>query len=189
MSGVDGGERRTLSSSQTFFVKFIGPAVFAPVAAYLLLVTLRGAGPLHLVYPNPMTIPWLLLAGAFVYSLWWSFRLKRVAVDGNSIYVSNYSQEVQLPLSAIVDVRENRWLKLHPVTIELDRDTPWGATVQFMPKIRFFTFGWISHPVVAELREMGDYARAGRRASLGIDVRNGNGILERALTFNSVERE
>ena len=58
-----------------------------------------------------------------------------------------------------------------------------------MPKLRFFALNWMSHPVVAELREMADYARAGRRASLGIDGGSGNGFLDRALTFNGAERE
>jgi hypothetical protein len=159
MSTTDGGERRVISSSQTFFVKFIGPALFVPVAAYLLLLSPRG-GP----FPGPFELPWLLMAGAFVYSLWWSFQLKRVAVDAVWIYVSDYSREIKLPLSAIVDVRENRWLKLHPVTIAFDRDTPWGTRIKFMPKIRVFIPGWLSHPIVAELREQGDLARAGRRA-------------------------
>jgi hypothetical protein len=122
----------------------------------------------------------------FAYSLYWSLVLKRVAVDDDAIYVSDYSQEVRLPLSAIEEVRENRWLKLHPVTILLDRETPWGTTIKFMPKIRYFAFNWTSHPVVGELREMAAYARASRRASRGLERSHGDPrLLDQALAMHT----
>jgi hypothetical protein len=171
-------ERRTLSSSQTVIAKFVGPLLGVAMAGLVLWSVLAHTigrfGPLS---PDAVQVPAgspalkflvVAMAAAIVYGLYWSYRLKRVAVDGDSIYISDYSQEVRLPLGAIVGVSENRWLKFHPVTIELDRDTPWGRTIKFMPKIRYFVPRFISHPVVAELRDMAYYARAGERAGRGI---------------------
>jgi hypothetical protein len=183
MSSADGGERRVLSSSQTFFVKFFGPALIVPAAAYLLLLSLRGRG-----FPGAFANPWLVMAGGFGYSLWWSFILKRVAVAGDSIYISDYSREVRVPLSAITEVTENRWLKLHPVSIAFDRETPWGSSIKFMPKMRFLAFGWVSHPVVAELRDLAFTARAGGKPGLGLDPPDADGFLARALTDRRRQR-
>jgi hypothetical protein len=185
MPGDMGAERRTLSSAQTFFVKFMGPAFFIPVVAYLVYLMARSYAAAHPADPVPWALSWFVLAAAFLYSLWWSFKLKRVVIAGESIYISDYSKEVALPLSAIVDVRENRWLKLHPVTITFDRDTPWGSEIKFMPRIRWFAFNWTSHPVVRELREMAFDARASGRASLGIESQSGDPeLLDRALAFD-----
>jgi len=131
----------------------------------------------------PLKFLWLVTAGSFVYTMWWSFALKRVAIDGDTIYISDYSREVALPLSAITEITENRWLKLHPVRIAFDRDTPWGRSIKFMPKLRFAMLNWLSHPVVAELREVAFAARAGRRADLGID-RHGTVDSPRRATFS-----
>lgn len=102
---------------------------------------------------------WLLLS---LFSLWWSFRLKRVAVDGETIRLSDFPT---LPLGEILDVSENRWLKIHPVTIEFADATPWGHSVHFMPKIRFLVPSLVSHPIVAELRDMVRWARLNQRIS------------------------
>src|SRR5215475_4113980 len=44
---------------------------------------------------------------ATLFSLWWGYRLKRVAVDGDNVYVSDYFQEVKLPLTDVLAVTEN----------------------------------------------------------------------------------
>ncbi len=157
MSAADDDGRRVLSSAQTLFVKFISPFLMVPVAAYFLFEAGQTFRAQH--NPTPIAILVIAIGFAFVYGLYWSFKLKRVAVDGGAIYISNYSREVRLPLAAIVGVTENRLLKFHPVTIAFDADTPWGRKIKFMPKIRFFSFTFFSHPVVRELRDMADAAR------------------------------
>lgn len=76
--------------------------------------------------------------------------LKRVRIDQEFLYVSNYRREIALPLSSIDAVTENRWINLHPVTIHLRVPTAFGQKITFMPK--GLVFGWSSHPVVEELR-------------------------------------
>lgn len=70
-----------------------------------------------------------------------------------------------MPLSDILAVSENRWIDLHPITIEFASSTPWGHFIKFMPKIRFLVPQWFSHPIVAELRDMVYWAKAGQRVT------------------------
>jgi hypothetical protein len=86
-------------------------------------------------------------------------------VDGEAIHLSDFLTEATLPLDEVLDVSENRWLKIHPVTIEFAGATPWGHSVHFMPKIRFLVPSVVSHPIVAELRDMVRWARLNQRVS------------------------
>ncbi len=161
---------RVLSSAQTFQVKYVGPLVF--VVATLFLVAMLDLGLFPGLYrqtfgarlaPSLEDVFWAVWIVCGLITFWWAWQLKRIAVDGESIYISDYLREAKLPLAAVLEVRENRWLRMHPVTIELGRETPWGSTVRFMPKIRYIVPGWVSHPVVAELRDMAYWAKAGQR--------------------------
>ena len=79
--------------------------------------------------------------------------MKRVSVDDNFLYVSNYLKEIAIPLSDIHDVAENRWVNIHPVTIRLKASSEFGDKIVFMPTARFFAL-FSSHPVVSELKEL-----------------------------------
>lgn len=164
-------ERRVLSSSQSLAAMYVvpylqillTPAVFGGL--YLGWFGQAGAPAARLPLAVDARLAvlgfWLALTALQV---WWGSRLKRVAVDDEMIYISDYFREVALPLSAIAEVRELRWLRLHPVIVELSGETPWGGTIWFMPKIRFFTPGFLSHPVVQELRDLAFAAQLARRA-------------------------
>lgn len=90
-----------------------------------------------------------LVGGGFI---WWScIRLKRVRMDDRALYISNYSTEISVPLVNVAQVSENRWVNIHPVTIQFHAVTEFGSQVVFMPKTRWFAF-WSSHPVVEEIR-------------------------------------
>jgi hypothetical protein len=91
-----------------------------------------------------------LVGSAFIY--WSCARLKSVEMDDRSLIISNYSSTIVVPLTEVADVSENRWINIHPVTIEFRSETAFGQRIVFMPKARFFSFGWSSHPVVEEIR-------------------------------------
>ena len=164
------GYRRVISSTQTFSTKYVTPALWFVATFVGAFMLIDGAFPglYHAMFPRGLASPlqWVLAA---IWALsgfsmaWWCFPLKRVAVDDDAIYVSNYLREIQLPLSAIVAVEENRWIKLHPVTIEFNQETSFGRRIVFMATIRFFTIGWLSHPIVEELRDIAGFARGGAR--------------------------
>ena len=74
-----------------------------------------------------------------------------------ALCISNYSSEIAVPLVNVAQVSENRWVNIHPITIEFHADTEFGSRVVFMPKVRWFAF-WSPHPVVEEIRGAVDRA-------------------------------
>ena len=143
--------KRRLSSRQTVLVKFIFPALWIPLFGFgtlsMFLNEFEGPAP-----PPKWIFLFAWVAGA-VFVWWNGVRLKRVSVDDNFLYVSNYLKEIAIPLSDIHDVTENRWVNIHPVTILLKSSSEFGDKIVFMPTARFFAF-FSSHPVVSELKEL-----------------------------------
>jgi hypothetical protein len=146
---------RTLSSAQTIFMKFVFPTIWISMFGLgtfgLFLGAFHGQGDTA----PPTWMKWQFLAVWIAGSafIWWGCaRLKKVRTDETAIYVSNYLKEVRIPLDAIRDVTENRWINIHPVTIHFRYSTPFGDSIVFMPTVRLFS--WTSHPVVSELRDL-----------------------------------
>jgi hypothetical protein len=110
------------------------------------------------------TLKWVFLfvwmvGSAFIY--WSCVGFKKVNIDGDFLYVSNYIKKISIPLSEIQDVTEIVWLNIHPVTIHLKSPTEFGDKIVFMPRVRVFAF-FSSHPVVAELKELAVRNPAGK---------------------------
>lgn len=156
---------RTLSSRQTFLMKVVFPLVWSSAFATGTIAMFltdtrstqgnldRSASRLR-TGPTPPEMKWgflaMTLAGtALLY--WGGMRLKRVAISGRSFVISNYLTTIQVPLSELDRVTENRWLNTHPVTLHFRRPTAFGTSVVFMPKIRWFGL-FSSHPVVEDIR-------------------------------------
>lgn len=157
---------RPLSSSQTFFVKFIFPVLWiGAFGAATLGVWLgpMGSGP---GVPPPGGVKWAFLAfwlfGAT--SIYWSYgRLKRVRLNGDVLLISDYRREIQLPLHDVGSVTASRWLNHHPVTLHFLHSTEFGKTIVFMPRGLWFPFGR-RHPIVDELNALVSNARAATSA-------------------------
>jgi hypothetical protein len=146
---------RTLSSAQTVWMKFVFPTFWISMFGLVTVALFLGAflGPHNSLPPDGMK--WAFLAvwvAGTIFIYWGCARLKRVRIEDSAIYVSNYLKEIRIPFDAVADVTENRWINIHPVTIHFRTATEFGDRITFMPKIRIF--GWRSHPVVAELRQL-----------------------------------
>jgi hypothetical protein len=145
--------RHQLSSSRTLVTKFVLPVVWLAgfgVATLLLFTTGGLSGPDGL--PPPPEMKWLFvgaigLGGWFLY--WFCGRLKRVEIDEQWLYVSNFLREIRVPLADIEEVTENRWINIRPITVEFRRETEFGSSIIFMPPRRWKF--WQPHPVVGEL--------------------------------------
>jgi hypothetical protein len=142
--------KRRLSSLQTVLAKIVVP---------ILWIGCWGAGTigaLFTTHPSRNSAPALLLLSTWIIGaalLYWKFiHLKKVSVDENFLYASNYLKEISIPLSEVYDVTENRWLSLNPLTIHLKSPSAFGDQITFMPKVRLALFS--SHPVVGELKEL-----------------------------------
>lgn len=147
--------RQTLSSGQTLLMKLVLPVLWIAgfAAATVLLFTADG--------PAPPPLKWLVLGVAVAGGLsWysWGVRLKRVAIDDEWLYASNYAREVRIALRDIDQVSENRWVNIRPVTVSFRRDTGFGHRIIFMPPVRWWGF-WHPHPVVRELEAAARRAR------------------------------
>src|SRR5882762_10333658 len=125
-------EARTLSSAQTVLMKLVFPPLW--IGGFAIATTTLFLAPTALVdssgAPADPGMKWtfLLLTVFGTAFIWWScIRLKRVRLDDRMLYVSNYSREIAVPLVSVAEVKENRWLNIHPVTIELPRDRVWVA--------------------------------------------------------------
>jgi len=90
--------------------------------------------------------------------MWGALRLRVISIDDHNLYILNYTKEISVPLSEIINVTQNRWLKGEMVTIHLQSRSEFGCKIHFLPKVRFFAFG--QHPVVRELKALARNAQA-----------------------------
>jgi hypothetical protein len=140
--------RRKLSSAMTPIYKFALPV-------FILAFCLNGAFHLGvfrgwrvLLVMTFMLLVWYFLAG----------RLLVVQRDDKSLSVSNYQREIQVPLSDVSKITENKLINTRDVTIHLTQPSAFGSRITFVPEVQFLLF-FRSHPVVAELNQLVARAR------------------------------
>jgi hypothetical protein len=141
-----------LSSAWTFSAKFVFPAVW--ISGFGLGTILPWLGGLRdgNIALSPLFLLVWILGSTFI--LWASAGLKRVRTDGRQLLVSNYVREIRIPFSAIMDVRQNRWLNTRPITIYFRDATEFGDRATFIPKWRIRIQFWRTDPVVEELKQL-----------------------------------
>jgi hypothetical protein len=153
-------KRRNISSSETFFAKFILPPAFFGGVGLLVFGLFTGAFLTSHDPSPPWELKWILLIFWIIGSVGnalVNIPLKKVSIDDTGIIVSNYMDEVKISFNQIVDVTEKRWSNGHPVTIHLRQPNPFGKKIVFLPTIRLFCwFGLAPHPIVKELRMLAD---------------------------------
>jgi hypothetical protein len=134
---------RTLSSAWTFWMKYVLPVLW-----------ISGFGMATILAPAPQNKIVFLVAWSVgtALLLWVNTGLKRVRIDERQLYVSNYLREIDVPFSAITDVKQNRWINSRPITIYFRDATQFGDKVTFMPKQRIQF--WSVDPVVNELKRL-----------------------------------
>jgi hypothetical protein len=156
-------EPKTLSSRQTFFVKIVLPAFW--IGSFAAITITMFASDLDLD-PDAAFMKWIFLSATVAGTLffWWIYmRLKRVRMDDNALYVSNYKTEITVPLSNVAEVTGRRWMNNQQVTIKFYSETEFGSHIVFMPRLRFSNL-WSPHPVIGEIRDA--VARATGRSSI-----------------------
>ena len=140
---------QNLSSSMTFFYKFVflivWSAFFAAAALSILL------NPPHARHTGGWMIALIWVVGtALIWRTCGGF--KRVALDGNTLVISNYLREIRVPAGEIVAVSQNRLFNLRPVTITFKQPTAFGGQISFMPPVSFRLFS--EDDVVSRLRRL-----------------------------------
>jgi hypothetical protein len=140
---------RRISSLGTLPSLVSGPVIIVIGIGFLIFRLTAGGdhGPFE---PSISFALYVIFIGAIDCGFVWFFGFRRVRLDDNNLYVSDYRKEITIPLSEIADVTENRWLNAHPVTISLRNPTEFGDKIVFMPTLKYFVF-FTGHPIVGEL--------------------------------------
>lgn len=146
----------TVSSSSTFFYKFVFTTIWSGgfgIGTILMFVS-RHPQPdgMRLVFAT------IWLVGSFFL---WEIcgRLKRVRIDGTTILISNYRNEIAVSADEIAAVKQNRLINLRPVILTFKNETRFGRTVIFMPRRSFHIFS--EDEIVERLRRAG-HLQSGR---------------------------
>jgi hypothetical protein len=143
---------RTISSDLTFVWKLVFPTIWiTPCVIGTLVLFLGDSGGNENDSPSKWTA--FAIATVAIVLIWrFCVSLKRVRIGAKVIIISNYIKEIRVPFDEIVNVTENRWFNIHPVTIYFRNRTAFGHRIIFMPKQRGFS--WQKHPIVRELRAL-----------------------------------
>jgi hypothetical protein len=146
--------KRTLSGRGTFFVKFIFPTLWIAMFGLGALWTFRDqamdAEPGLWGLPERWSFFVLWVFGT-VFLAWACFPLKRVRVDGDTLYISNYVREIHVPLADVTGVKENYFISNRPISVAFRTPTMFGQKIVFIPRGSIVWF-WRRHPVAEELR-------------------------------------
>jgi len=97
--------RRTLSSLQTIPLKIFSPIVWI-FALGLALNRVLGV-----FQSEEQPGKWIFLGFLVLYSLqtWECMRLKTIDVDDHNLYIGNFTKEISVPLSEILNVTPKGW--------------------------------------------------------------------------------
>jgi hypothetical protein len=140
---------RTISSSLTFVTKLVFPTIW---------ISGFGCGTLSLWLRDPSHVGYVALQFAVAWIigaalLWWCcVGLKKVLVDEEVLYISNYYREISVPLRNIRTVTQSLWISPHPVIITFHTATELGKRIKFMPEHKFAF--WRDDSIVDELRQL-----------------------------------
>ena len=133
--------KKRLSSLATPYYKFTPPALLA-LGLFWLIYDFRNANFVGaLVY--------LILFG-FLTTL--CFRLKKVHLSSDALYISDYFRLIAIPLEQIVNMEASSWWAYHPRTITMDLSQPskFGPQIVFIPRGLHF----LASEIVDEIRAL-----------------------------------
>lgn len=146
-------ERRTISALSTPIYKFVWPPVFLISPIWFVFGGFaKQVGNDQFFRDYALLFIFIFLFNAAIFG-WLALKVKRVEVDAEHLYVSDYRKEVRIPLEEIVDVTEMRWVQPHWVTVHLTRPSDFGKKIVFVPPWRFGAF-WTKNELVGDLKEL-----------------------------------
>jgi len=135
-----------LSSSLTYFYKVILPLVYIMLFAGLFILLLS----LDLALPGLISF---LISGiifSLVFLLYF-YGIKKVSIDGDFLFVSNFKKEIEIPLSQISSTKENVWVLPRKITVRLNEPSTFGEKITFLGYHQPFLF-FKTHPALEEIR-------------------------------------
>jgi hypothetical protein len=153
---------KTISSSQTVFVKFVFPLLFFFGFGAGALAMWLGPGVDKRGAPIAPETKWLFAAGGVagtIIIVLFTSRYKRVRVDSNCLHVSNYRTEIAIPFDQIEDITQKKVGRdNNTITIFFCTPTAFGKHILFFPVGPADSEG--VHPVFTELKRVAAQGKA-----------------------------
>jgi len=123
--------KKTISSPFTVFFKFIWPGIWLTAGLFICFGLLTKGAWLDVL----LTVILIWLPGAFL-CYWKQIPLKKVSIDRQSLYVSNYVKEIRIPLRDVGEVKEIRGFFNMPrymIFLSLKNPSEFGRRIKFVP--------------------------------------------------------
>ncbi|HEY7649108.1 MAG TPA: hypothetical protein VID04_08905 [Methylomirabilota bacterium] len=139
----------------TFFYKFVFPSAWIGMFAVATVVMFVSAD------SGARDMRWIFLGVTVVGAAAWYWscmRLKRVKLDAGAFEISNFRQEITVPLTGVERITGSVFMSPELVWLHFRGPTTFGDAVVFMAPIRWFA-GFRRHPLVDELRALIERAR------------------------------
>jgi hypothetical protein len=135
--------QKTISSSMTFFFKYIFSTLW---------ITGFGIGTISVsaskLDQESFTFIFGFIAGVtFLY--WACLRLKKISIDEENLYISNYFKEITIQRKNIEKVTQSFFVNPRLIWIHFKQPTEFGKSIIFTPLLSLS----INHPIVEELRK------------------------------------
>ena len=118
-----------LSSILTFYYK-----VICPIAGSVILILVNVENPSFIKLALSFVLFWTPMSLLYYYTL---APLKKISIDENFLYISNYIKEVRIPLSFIKHVDSGYGLMRAPrykVVLTLRHSCEFGTRLRFVPR-------------------------------------------------------
>ncbi len=155
-------QTQSVSSGWTLFLKLILPvmwtAFFGTFVGFILFSTdgayLIAGGMITPMVARIVALTFLLLGISLFY--WLFMRLKRVDVDGDFMYVTNYFKARRYPYHNIEKMVANQYLMFRPVTVYFKEAGTFGEKITFLSDKSFREF-LNERPDLARLMEEGNW--------------------------------
>jgi hypothetical protein len=135
-----------LSTKSTYFYKFCLPIIWFFVACAAVVWFCFIADSSSLLFLFPVAVSGILLFWLFV-------PLKKVAIDGQTLIISNFKQEIRIPLSSLQKASGSTGMNPELIKLHLKQDTCFGKTIVFMPNMRILG-GYSQHPLVSSINKL-----------------------------------
>jgi hypothetical protein len=137
--------KKQISSDTTAFWKYIFPGLWIPLV---------GIGAIAAGFQAANEPGWSLFVFGWIiasaYLIWFARRLKFVSIDEEFVYVSQFRNQIQIPLTHIERVKENFGARPKLITLTLNHPSEFGTEIVFVATPLVFT-AFRSHPIVQEI--------------------------------------
>jgi hypothetical protein len=135
---------RKLSSPFQTWVHRIGSVIALVFAVFVVLRLPMPAG-------NAFKLMLALWFSIFLYAAYRAFRLKTVELEGEDLLISNFGEQIRVPLNTVAAVKGGLGGK-NPIKLQFRIATDFGESITFVPPRRRSMWPWQRHPLVKELQ-------------------------------------